>query len=358
MDRVVERLRDLVDGSPTAAQIQITRNGETLLDESFGRVVWDEKDQVVADGVDRPVTDESPFLIASITKPVTATAVLRCAERGLIDVGDPVSESVPDFTGAGSGDVRVRDLLRHTSGLPDMLPENESLRRRNALPEEFVRRVIDTAPDFEPGSAFRYQSMGVNLAGEIVERVTDTPLREFVDREIIAPLGMDHTFLGMGGRPLTDLVPCDVDPKPGDEGCERWDWNSRYWRDFGAPWGGLHSTASDLTVFLRTFLDGGKYEGGRLLEERTVTEMTTNQIDRPDATWGLGWGFRDSPAWTYFGTRVSASTLGHSGATGTLAWADPERDVTFVCLTTRPMRDHEDGFFESLSDSAIAAIEE
>jgi len=355
MDSVVERLRDLVDGRATAAQIRVSRGNELLLDESFGRVVWEDHEQIEG-SVDRPVTGESPFLVASITKPVTATAVLQCVERGLIDLENPVREYVPAFDGDRREAVTVRDLLRHTSGLPDMLPENESLRRQNAPPEEFVRRTIETSPAFEPGTAFQYQSMGVNLAGEIVERVTDTPLRAFVDREIFAPLGMDRTALGTGGRPLGDLVPCDVDRKPGEAGCDRWDWNSEYWRDFGAPWGGLHSTAADLTVFLRAFLRGGSDGGERILDEETVAEMTADQIPFPDATWGLGWGFRDSPAWTYLGDRVSAEAFGHSGATGTLAWADPERDLTFVCLTTLPIKDHEDGFFETLSNAVVEEL--
>jgi CubicO group peptidase (beta-lactamase class C family) len=347
MDRAVKRLQDIVDGPATAAQIRVTKRGESILDESFGRVVWEDHEQVEG-RVDRPVTGESPFLVASITKPVTATAVLQCVERGLIDLGNPVREYVPTFNDDGREAVTVRDLLRHTSGLPDMLPENEALRRQNAPPEEFVRRTIETPPAFEPGTAFQYQSMGVNLAGEIVERVTDTPLRE-----IFAPLGMNRTALGTGGQPLANLVPCAVDRKPGEAGCDRWDWNSEYWRDFGAPWGGLHSTAADLTVFLRAFLADGIDDGYRLLNEETVAEMTADQIPFPDATWGLGWGFRDSPTWTYFGDRVSAETFGHSGATGTLAWADPERDLTFVCLTSLPIRDHDDGFFEALSNAVI-----
>lgn len=349
MDRVIKKLDHLVDGSTTAAQILVTHKGETVLNESFGCINWE--------GIDRPVTADTPFLVASITKPVTATAMMCCVECSLIDIEDPIRKYVPEFTGKGREDVTVCDLLRHTSGLPDMLPNNESLRRRNASPEEFVKRTIATAPLFDPGSAFHYQSMGVNLAGEIIERVTGTPLRVFMAHEIFEPLGMEQTSLGMGGRPLTDLAPCDVEVKSGDEDFDRWDWNSRYWRDFGAPWGGLHSTATDLTAFLRSFINIENTENKKILKEGTVVEMTTDQIAFSDAAWGLGWGFKDSPAWTYFGEYVSAATFGHSGATGTLAWADPERDLTFVCLTTQPICEHEDGFFDELSDDVIKALE-
>lgn len=349
MDRVVERIRQrVVDGPVTAAQVQVTSGGTVRLQEAFG--------QMSKDG-ERMVTLKSPFLVASITKPITATAVMICAERDLIDVDAPVCTYLPEFTEGNRDEITVRNLLTHTSGLPDMLPENEKLRKRNAPPEAFVRRAVSTPLLFDPGTRVEYQSMGINLAGEIVHRVTGTPLREFMEREIFEPLAMDDTFLGMGGRSLNELVRCDVEEAPGAQGHDRWDWNSRYWRDFGAPWGGLHSTASDLSVFLQTFLDGGTYAGDRILEEATVHSMMINQTGILDSPWGFGWGFRDSLDWTYFGENVSPETFGHSGATGTVAWADPARQVSFVCLTTQPMDEYRDGFFDDLSDDVIDAID-
>lgn len=349
MEHVAERIRQRVaDGPTTAAQIQVTHEGTVEFTGAFGRL---------SNGSDAAVTQESPFLVASITKPVTATAVMLCVERGLVDIDEPARTYLPEFTGGDRDEVTVRDLLTHTSGLPDMLPENEALRRRNTPLEEFVQRTFSTPLLFAPGSRVEYQSMGINLAGTIVERVTSTPLREFMRREIFDPLDMDDTFLGTDGRSLDDLVRCDVEPEPGDPGHDRWDWNSRYWRDLGAPWGGLHSTAADLTTFLWTFLDGGTHDGARILEESTVRAMTSSQTGIPDSPWGLGWGLRDSPGRAYFGDRVSAETFGHGGATGTLFWADPERRASFVCLTSQPLEEYPDGFFHDLSDDVVDAVD-
>jgi CubicO group peptidase (beta-lactamase class C family) len=345
--RAVER--EVTEGPSTAAQVFLAQGDEVLVRESFGRMSRDEGAP--------PVREDSPFLVASITKPVTATAVTICADRGLVDVDAPVRRYVPEFTGEGRDEVTVRHLLTHSGGLPDMLPENERLRRRNAPLSEFVDRSIETPLLFEPGTEVRYGSMGLNLAGEVVERVTDRPLREFVRREICEPLGMEETFLGAGGRPLPALVQCDVDPEPGDPGHDRWDWNSAYWRDLGAPWGGLHSTAADVGTFLDLFLHGGALGGTRLLSASIAREMISDQTEGLNSPWGLGWGFRDSLDWTYFGEAVSPGTFGHSGATGTVAWADPARDLRFVCLTTTPLDDRDDRFFDRLSEQAVAVVE-
>ncbi len=339
----------VAEGYMTAAQVLVAREGKIVLHKAFGRMS--------PEAGAPSVTDASPFLVASITKPFTAAAVMMCADRGFIDIDKPVKTYIPEFTGGGRDRITVWNLLNHTSGLPDMLPENEALRKSNTPPKDFIPRVITTPLLFTPGTQVKYQSMGINLLGEITERVTEMPLREFMRREIFEPLGLANTFLGMGGRNLEDLVQCDVAEAPGDPGYERWDWNSPYWRDFGAPWGGLHSTARDIAVFLQTFLNGGEHGGKRILRQETAHEMITNQAEGLNSPWGLGWGFRDSLDWTYFGTRVSPETFGHCGATGTVAWADPVHKVLFVCLTTRPLDEHKGELFNRLSDLVVEAME-
>jgi CubicO group peptidase (beta-lactamase class C family) len=138
------------------------------------------------------------YLVASITKPVTATALMLLVERGMVSLNDPVKLYLPEFTGDQRDKVRVRDLLAHTSGLPDMLPDNVELRRAHAPLNEFVKRTYTTPLLFAPGTSFRYQTMGILLAAEIVEKLSHMPLREFEQKEIFGPLGMRHTALGLG----------------------------------------------------------------------------------------------------------------------------------------------------------------
>ena len=192
---------------------------------------------------------ETAFLIASISKPMTAAGVVLLADRGKLALSDPVYKFIPEFTGGDRELVTVQHLLTHTSGLPDMLPENIELRKRHAPLADFVAGVCKTPLLFRPGTKVSYQSMGILLASEIAQRITRVPFRDFLRREIFLPLGMRETSLGLGGRRIADTAQCQVENNHDD-----WNWNTPYWRDLGAPWGGVHATAGDIAKFLGAFL--------------------------------------------------------------------------------------------------------
>jgi CubicO group peptidase (beta-lactamase class C family) len=266
-------------------------------------------------------TLDAVFLLASITKPMTAAAVMILADRGALSLDGPVARHIPEFGGGERPRVLIRHLLTHTSGLPDMLPENEELRRRHAPLRDFVAGACQTPLLFSPGTRVQYQSMGILLAAEIVERVTRRRLRDFLKAEVFQPLGMKGASLGLGGRPIAQTMPCQVE-QPSD-----WDWNSPYWRDLGSPWGGALAAAADVNRFLRYFVR----RDARVLRPETAAAMVANQTPGLNQSWGLGWmvGRR-------FGKGCSAHTFGHSGSTGTLAWLDPDKDLSLVLLTTLP----------------------
>ena len=154
---------------------------------------------------------------------------------------------IPEFQGGDKDKITIRHLLTHTTGLPDMLPENDELRKRHAPLKDFVAGTCKTPLLFPPGTKVKYQSMGILLAAEIVERVSGKPLPEFLKAEVYGPLGMRDTSMGLGGRKIADTMQCQVDA-PSD-----WDWNSEYWRNLGSPWGGAHATAADVSRFLDYF---------------------------------------------------------------------------------------------------------
>jgi CubicO group peptidase (beta-lactamase class C family) len=191
---------EVTEGRVPAASIIVARRERVVLHKAFGRTGREPGS--------RSITPDSVFLLASITKPVTACALMLLVERGLVSLDDPASHYLPELEGEGRADIRVRDLLSHTSGLPDMLPENIELRRANAPLSEFVRRTFTTSLLYKPRTGFTYQSMGILLAGEIVERVSGTRLRDFEKREIFVPLGMKDSSLGLGGRSIADTVWC------------------------------------------------------------------------------------------------------------------------------------------------------
>jgi CubicO group peptidase (beta-lactamase class C family) len=307
------------DGRVSAASLHV-RQGSYELSRAFGRVAG-------------PLT---PFLLASITKPMTATGVMILRDRNALALSDPVRRFIPEFTGSDRDSITIKHLLTHTSGLPDMLPENDALRKRHAPLKDFVAGACGTPLLFKPGTQVKYQSMGLLLAGEIVERITKTPLRDFLRREVFEPLGMTQTSLGLGGRPISSTALCQV------SGDDDWNWNSPYWRNLGAPWGGAHANAADVGRFLRAFLR----PPSSILKPETATAMITNRNEGLNQPWGLGWQVKPGG----FGRGCSPETFGHGGSTGTTAWADPKRDLSCVLLTTRPAAEDKEHLLRGVSD--------
>ena len=325
----------VASGEVPGVALLVARRGVTIARRCFGVASWNDES--------RPVEPETVFLIASLAKPVTATAVAMLIERGLIQLDQTVASVVPEFARNGKHRVRILHLLTHTSGLPDMLPNNEELRAQHAPLEEFVRQICELWLDFPHGTAVQYQSCGFAILGEVVRRVDGRPLRQFLAEEIFSPLGMSDSFLGaprdIHERIATVNVPNQVEQA--DYGL-----NSDYWRSFGAPWGGMFSTVGDLAMFLQMFLDGGpRRRRGQVLSGETVQLMTRNHIPsfpglgpqaRHHNAWGLGWQLRAEPRDSCFGRMLSQRTFGHMGATGTLFWADPDLDLLCVVLTNQP----------------------
>lgn len=266
--------------------------------------------------------EDTVFIVASISKPMTAAGVMLLADRGKLALSDPVQKFIPEFSGGNRERVTVEHLLTHTSGLPDMLPENIELRKRHAALADFVEGTCKTPLLFPPGTKVSYQSMGILLAAEIAQRITKIPFRDFLRREIFLPLGMRATSLGLGGRRIEDTAQCQV------ENQDDWNWNSLYWREAGAPWGGAHSTAPDISKFLNSFLR----PNGLVLKRETAARMVANHTEGLNEAWGLGWKLGLGA----FGRACSPRTFGHYGATGTVAWADPETGTRCVLLTTWP----------------------
>jgi CubicO group peptidase (beta-lactamase class C family) len=305
VDEAAKLIQSKIDSGEVRAASLHVRGGKDVFAQDFGAAK----------------AGRAVFLIASITKPMTATAVMLLADRGALSVSDPVRKYIPEFQGGEKDKITIRHLLTHSTGLPDMLPENESLRKRHAPLKDFVAGTCATPLLFSPGTRVRYQSMGILLAAEIVERVARKPLPEFLRAEVFGLLGMKDTSLGMGGRKIADTMQSQV------EEVTDWDWNSAYWRNLGSPWGGAHATAADVATFLAYFAKPGV----KLLKPETAASMIVDQTGGLTPSWGYGWALARG-----FGKQSSPRVFGHSGSTGTLAWLDPEKDLSFVLLTTKP----------------------
>ena len=327
-----------------AAALLVEHNGKIEVEQGFG--------SLSRKAGAKPCRSDSVFLVASISKPVTAMAVMKLVDQGRIALDDPAQKYLPEFTGDGRERITIRNLLSHSSGLPDMLPDNIELRKRHAPLKEFVSGALRTPLLFPPGTRVSYQSMGILLASEIVERVSAMPLDRFLQREVFGPLKMRHSSMGIGKRKIEDTVQCDL-PARGElrmqDSDASWNWNSPYWRSLGVPWGGLHTTVGDINRLLQAMLENGR----PILKPALGESMIANQNAQLDKAWGLGWAVGENAL--YDG--ASAKVFGHSGATGTLCWADPDRKLTFVLFTNRPLDNDPGQFLRQVAKAVSDAVE-
>ena len=306
--------RAVDDGRLLAAALYV-RQGTSEFSRSFGAAR----------------SPDDMFLLASITKPMTAAAVMTLYDQGHVDLDDAAQKFLPEFTGGGRETITIRQLLTHVSGLPDQLPENETLRKQHADLAEFVEQAIRTPLLFEPGTRYSYSSMAILLASEIAQRITGTNFLQFMDQVVFQPLEMNRSALGLGKFDVDDMIRCqteDAAPESGagDPTASQWDWNSPYWRKLGSPWGGAHGSAADVATFFGEFL----HPSGKLMKPETARLMI--QSHNPDGLHPRGLGFD-------LGRRAASpgcsdQAFGHTGSTGTLAWADPASDAICVVLTT------------------------
>lgn len=313
IDQAAELLtRVCASGQVRGAALHV-RCGARVFDQAFG----------TAPSVD------AAFLLGSISKPIVIAAVMTLYDQGLFSLDDPVKKYLPEFVGEARERVTIRHLLTHVSGLPDQLPRNASLRQSHAPLAAFVEAACQVSLAFEPGTRYEYSSMAILLAAEIAQRLTGMEVRQFVAEAVFQPLEMECSALGTGSLEPSLLMPCQVEYAAveaggGAPGSEDWDWNSAYWRALGSPWGGVHASAPDVGRFLDAFL---KPQGELFRHPETAPLMVQNHNPVGVKPRGLGFDL---------GLANSERSFGHTGSTGTLAWADPERERVCVVLTTLP----------------------
>lgn len=280
-------------------------------------------------------SEDAMFLLGSISKPISVTALMTLFDRGEFKLGDPLKKFIPKFTGDHRDKVTMQHLLTHVSGLPDQLAQNDELRSKHASLSEFAEDAIRTPLQFVPGAKYQYSSMAILLATRVAEIISGTDIRTLVDRAVFQPLQMQHSALGLGRFKLENMIPCQTEHAAaesggGDPKAKDWDWNSPWWRRFGAPWGGAHASAPDLGKFLTEFLNAT----GACLKPETERLMITNHNPSGVTPRGLGFAVGSSAG----SKGCSDKTFGHSGSTGTIAWADPATHTICVVLTSLPAR--------------------
>ncbi|PIS05111.1 MAG: serine hydrolase [Candidatus Buchananbacteria bacterium CG10_big_fil_rev_8_21_14_0_10_42_9] len=287
----------------------------------------------------------SPFLIASITKVITATAVMVLVDQGAVSLDDSIKKYLPEPAQVNADKITIRHLLTHTSGLPRHVPDNVDIRKRQGTLRDFYESATNAPLIFNPGSRYSYSNVGYLLLRQLVERVSNKSLGDFTLNHIFMPLGMTGAAYGLGYNKLRETVMCELDSMKayaGTEADEAWNWNSQYWRSLGAPWGGVIASARDMIKFMTSFLTLDKHP---VLSRSSAQAMLTNQLERLEKKQGLGFNLDSSS----FPVSAGTSVFGHSGATGVTTWAHVESGVVFVIFTSRPYSLSKDTIIKPIS---------
>jgi CubicO group peptidase (beta-lactamase class C family) len=353
------------DGRVAALVVLAAHRGRIFLHKAFGPQTPDPDSP--------PIARDAIFPLASISKVLTATAIMTLAEEGRIDLNGSVAEYLPEFTGEGKAAVQVRHLLTHTSGLCDEDLQAHAEKGKGPFdipPDEggmppFLYENL--APRWDaplwkpPGEEMAYAGYNYRLLGEIVRRVSGASLAAFARARIFDPLGMMDSHFGLPDALLPRVVrrgPDAYDPDLDTARFQQMAWGSA----------GAFSTALDMATFGQMFLNRGAYGQHRILSPASVAAMTHDQlpgiqarIDNeffPEASWGLGWSIHGRKT-GWCGGLYSPQSFEHWGSGGVYLWVDPTYEVVGVYFGVVPVPETDPRHTELndlFTDAVTAAI--
>jgi len=336
MARIAELVNEAMEAKELpGAVVMAGRGDEILYQQAFGRRAVKPSSE--------PMTLDTVFDLASLTKVVaTAPAVMMLVEDGKVRLNERVSKFIEGFERYGKGDITVRHLLTHVSGLRpdlDMALEFDSY-------DEAIERAKEEVPIARPGERFVYSDINFFLLGEIVRKVSGQGLDQFVRERLYQPLGMLETTFKPGASLVSRIAPtepcsplgwpCDTPDARMLRGVVH-DPTARRMQGV-AGHAGLFSTAADLSIFCRMLLNHGRYGQVRVLSPLAVEKMT-GPVPVPGGVRGLGWDI-DTGYSSNRGELLPIGSYGHTGFTGTSIWIDPVTRTWLVFLSNRV---HPDG---------------
>ena len=301
-----------------------------------------------------PMTERSLFRIYSMTRPITAVAVMMLHEEGRFNLDDPVAKFIPEFKNVvvlgeqgeaprpAAKAITVRDLLLHTSGLNARTSEiyrREQVRTRTMTMAQFIANLVRVPLMEDPGTRYRY-SEGTSVLGRLVEIWSGTPFEVFLEERIFRPLRMTDTMFWAATPDARARLATVYGPAQGgglaQVETETLPFTERPTLIEGAV--GLLSTVPDYLRFAQMLLNRGELDGVRLLSAKTVEMMTTNGLSeavQKARGSSMGWGLANvqvllSPA---ADDPASKGEYGWDGTAGTIFWVDPGKEMVTVLMT-------------------------
>jgi CubicO group peptidase (beta-lactamase class C family) len=265
------------------AAISIVKDGKILYENGYG-IYNKEKDKKVS-------PQSTLFRIGSVTKLFTWTAVMQLAEKGEIDIDKDINFYLKDFKIPNTFDkpITMRNLMTHTPGFDDRLtnlfnsPDSDVIALGTYLKDTMPKRI------YTPGEIIAYSNYGAALAGLIVQQVSGQKYENYVNENIIKPLGMKNTFFE---QPVPEAFRSNASLGFSYN-------NGKYKGSQDAliqlvPAGAISSTADDMAKFITAHLQNGRYEDIRILNEDTANEMHSQQLTMDKRLPGMCLGFMES----------------------------------------------------------------
>jgi CubicO group peptidase (beta-lactamase class C family) len=362
--------RFVEQGEIAGAVTVVGRSGGIIHHEAVG---WRDREARA------PMPKDALFRIASMTKPITAVAVMILVDEGKLHPDDDVAKYLPEFSRSmvlveqspqrvvlrpPQRPIKVRDLLTHTAGLAPYPPGvNDVYVRRNRTLAETTLAAALSPLQFDPGTRWSYSNPGIDTLGRLIEVVSGQRYEEFLRQRIFLPLGMyDTTFAPSGEQMRRLAVTYGLDKNgrlmPNPNTLIALVPQPRH----PVPAGGLVSSGTDLARFYRMMLRQGELDGTRILSPKAVAEMTRLQTGElktgfvEGMGFGYGWAVVRQPQGVT--AMLSPGSYGHGGAFGTQGWIDPQRDLFIILLIQRTGLPNADAspMRQVLQELAVAAV--
>jgi CubicO group peptidase (beta-lactamase class C family) len=361
-------------GRVPGAVALIARRGQLAYFENYGRL--DPANTV-------PMEKDSIFRIYSMTKPIVSVAAMMLLEEGRFLLSDPASKFLPELRNMkvavtrgseidlvdAERPITIQDLLRHTSGLTYEFRGSgpvhkkymaEKIYSRNQSNAEQVATLARMPLVHQPGTYWEY-SRSTDVLGRLIEVLSGSTLGEYLQQHILAPLGMVDTAFHVPAHSHSRLA--EAFAKDPDTGSGVQLLNVHDAPKFESGGGGLVSTAADYARFLQMLLNGGKFDGLRLLSRKTIELMTSDHLGPitgapdlllPGYGFGLGFAVRLTPGISHVPGSVGQYFWG--GLAGTTFWVDPAEDLFAILLIQGPgQRDY---FRTLFRDMVYAAFDD
>ena len=343
IDNIVSK--GIIDHAYPGAQLLIGNENDIIYSKSYGNFTYDD--------FSNPVTDESIFDLASVTKVVaTTSAIMKLYDQKKINLSDKVSSYIPEFGNNGKEDITVLNLLLHNSGLIAFVPFYKTYTNK----EDVLSAIFNIGLEYPTNSKFLYSDLNAIMLGLIVEKISGMNLNDYCKENFFLPLDM-HSTMFIPDENLKDkILPTEYDS---------------YWRMrllqgevhdettsiLGGISGnaGLFSNATDLYKFMRTMLNKGEYYNPytrglreeKLFSEDVISLFTAKYTDVSyENSRALGWDTKPLQTSSKYripcGEMISENCFGHTGFTGTSVWCDKDRKLIVIFLTNRvyPSRDN------------------